>query len=252
MKFKKVIATVAVLGMLISTTACTVREKKTEVVESDPSETSTRQSMVYGSYDIGDTARDGSVEMSVDSVEIVVWEQVDYSGVVYETHNLIKAHVSITNLGEEDLDLQPRDVRGFIDNEQINSTQVEAAYESLGIKGDLIESAVIHPGRSETGYILYEYYRNWSVFEIQYKDTALDFELNFSTDDVVYEQALMIPGATDGTDTTESYVTEPTEATNATESSSGTGLVIPGASTADTTPTTSGTGGTGLTIPAAG
>lgn len=252
MKFKKVIATVAVLGMLIGTTACTVREKKTEVVESDPSGTSTEQSMVYGSYDIGETARDGSVEMSVDSVEIVVWEQVDYSGVVYETHNLIKAHVSITNLGEEDLDLQPRDVRGFIDNEQISSTQVEAAYESLGIKGDLIESAVIHPGRSETGYILYEYYRNWSVFEIQYKDTALDFELNFSTDDVIHEQAFVIPGATDGTNTTESDVTEPTETTNATESSSGTGLVIPGASTADTTPTTSESGGTGLTIPAAG
>ena len=66
MKTKKVIAVLLSLGMLFSLAACTVREKKPEPVESNPSETSSRAAdNRYSSYDIGETGRDGSIEMTL-------------------------------------------------------------------------------------------------------------------------------------------------------------------------------------------
>lgn len=185
---KKILTTllcsVVALGIV---SGCTVKQHK----DDDPSATSStaterdRERQVYGTYAIPDTARNNQIEMMVDSVEVVTWEQVDMLNTVKRSHNLIKAHVVITNLSEEDIDLRPRDVRGFIDNEELTVTTNEAAWEALGIKGDVIEERTVHPGRSETGYILYEYYRNWVEFEVQYKDSSLDFGIKFSEDDVI-------------------------------------------------------------------
>ena len=185
---KKILTTLlcslVVLGLV---SGCTVKQHKTEDL-STPSGTATerdREREVYGTYGIPDTARNSQIEMQVDSVEVVVWEQVDTLGTVKKSHNLIKAHVVITNLSNEDIELRPKDVRGFIDNEELTVTTNDAAWEALGIKGDVIEDRTVHPGRSETGYILYEYYRNWVEFEVQYKDSSLDFGIKFSEDDVI-------------------------------------------------------------------
>lgn len=254
MKTKKVIAVLLSLGMLFSLAACTVREKKSEPVESNPSETSSRAAdNRYASYDIGETGRDGSIEMCVDAVELVTWEQVDWSGVVYDTHNLIKAHVSITNLGDEDLTFKPSDIRCYIDNEELMVTRTTQAYDTVGIGGDLIENATIHSGRSETGWILYEYYRDWNEFELQYLDTSLDFTMNFNKNDVQEVQSLIDIPEGSGTDVS---TTTPTESGTTTETSaSGGGLTIP-VTTAETTAATEGgttqSSGGGLTIPPVG
>ena len=226
MKTKKVIAVLLSLGMLFSLAACTVREKKSEPVESNPSETSSRAAdNRYSSYDIGETGQDGSIEMCVDAVELVTWEQVDWSGVVYDAHNLIKAHVSITNLGDEDLNFKPSDIRCYIDNEELSVTRTTQAYDTVGIGGDLIENATVHSGRSETGWILYEYYRDWDEFEIQYLDTLLDFKMGFNENDVQEVQSLIDTPEGSGTDVS---TATPTESGITTETSaSGGGIIIP-------------------------
>lgn len=252
MKIKKVVAVLLSLGMLFSLAACTVREKKSEPVESNPSETRSADNR-YSSYDIGATGRDGNIEMCVEAVELVTWEQVDWSGNIYDTHNLIKARVSITNLGEEDLTFNPSDIRCYIDNEELSVTRTPQAYDAVGIGGDLIENATIHSGRSETGWILYEYYREWEEFELQYLDTLLDFKTDFNQNDVQEVQSLTDTPEGSGTET--GTITPTESGTPAETSASGSGISIP-VTTAETTAaaeggTTQSSGG-GLTIPPVG
>lgn len=207
MNTKKILTTLlcAVVTLGIAS-GCTVkRSKETEKISpSGTVTTNNRENNTYGTYAIPDKARNNMVEMSVDSVEVVSWEQIDMLGTVKRTHNLIKVHVVITNLSNEDLELRPRDIRGFIDNEELTVTTNDAAWEALDIKGDVIEERTVHPGRSETGYILYEYYRDWLEFEIQYKDSSLDFGIRFSEDDVITLRTTVDANVTVSNETEES------------------------------------------------
>lgn len=206
-----------VLGI---TTGCTVKASKpTQTNATQQTEDHGQDRAIYGTYAIPDVARNNQVEMEVDSVEIVRWEQMDVFDRVTKTHDYIKAHVVITNLSEEDLDLQPKSIRGYIDNEQLTVSNNNQAYEALGISGNVIEQVTIHPGRSEKGYVLYEYYRSWDEFEIQYKDSSLDFGIRFDENDVVVRRTSSDPN-----------VTYPDETTETKETSSGPNVSIPGVS----------------------
>ena len=218
MKYTKIIATVLALALSLTTMTGCIQKKPVEstssATEGSNSGGRDRDRTTYGTYAIPDTGRTSLVEMRVDSVEVVVWEQHDLLYDKVTTHNIIKVHVVITNLGEEDIELQPRDVRGFIDNEQLQVNTSEAAQEALGVKGDVIDMQTVHPGRSETGYMLYEYYRDWVEFEVQYKDTSLDFGIVFDANDVITlrttlnsDRTTTDPSAT-GTDITEVTPTE--------------------------------------------
>lgn len=200
------LSSVIVLGVV---TGCTVKaQKPTETsVNNGTVETRDKDRAVYGTFAIPDSRRNNQIEMQVDSVEVVVWEQVNLFNSATTTHSYIKVHVVITNLGSEDLDLLPKDIRGYIDNEQLTANANESAYEALGIKGDVIEQKSIHPGRSETGYVLYEYYRNWVEFEVQYKDTDLDFGIRFNENDVITLRTTIGTSSTGESDTSESTET---------------------------------------------
>lgn len=217
----KKILTIALCSVLTLgvVSGCSVKAKKPTETSSESSATERereREREVYGTYAIPDRARNNQVEMQVDSVEVVVWEQVDMFNTVTTTHNFIKAHVVITNLSNEDLELQPRDIRGYIDNEQLTVNTNESAQKALGINGDVIEQRTIHPGRSETGYVLYEYFRNWTEFEVQYKESDLDFGIKFDEDSVINLRTSADPKNTeetsessDGSDTSETSGNEP-------------------------------------------
>lgn len=192
MKTTKIIAALLLMAMaLVGTTGC-IQKKPTQTTATQETVSGGnregregRDRTTYGTYAIPDTGRNNLVEMQVDSVEVVVWEQTDMLNTKTSIHNFIKVHIVLTNLGEEDIDLQTKDIRGFIDNEQLRTNTNEAAYEALGIKGNVIEGVTIHSGRSETGYVLFEYFRDWVEFEVQYKDTALDFGIVFDENSVI-------------------------------------------------------------------
>lgn len=226
MKTKKIVATMLCALFVIGVASgCTVKAKKPTAQSGPIQSTESREDEVYGTFAIPGNARNNQIEMKVDSVEVVCWEQVDLFNTVAKRHNLIKVHVVITNLSFEDLELQPNYIRGYIDNEQLTVNNSEIAQEALGIKGDVIEQRTVHPGRSETGFVLYEYFRDWTEFEVQYRDSDLDFGIKFNENDVIN---LRTTAETAQTEETEDSVSE--ETTNTEDTS----LTIP--NTGNTTP----------------
>lgn len=233
MKTKRMISVLLLATLSLGViSGCTVKKHKPDATIAAAETTEEREREIYGTFAIPDTARNNRVEMQVDSVEVVCWEQVDMFNTVTKKHNLIKAHVVITNLGTEDLELQPKDIRGYIDNEQLTVNTSEMVHEALGINGDVIEQRTVHPGRSETGYVLYEYYRDWTEFEIQYQDTDLDFGIKFKEDDVVTVRTTAAGEEAETSETSESS-DETVETTEKVP-----GLTIPGASNPTSAETT--------------
>lgn len=274
MNTKKILTCLLCSAVVLSgVTGCTVKAKKPDAttVASETAEDDWDRE-IYGTYSIPDTARTNHVEMTVDSVEVVRWEQLDVFDRLVKSHNYIKVHVEITNLSDEDLDLQPKSIRGYIDNEQLSMVNNNSqAAETLGISGNIIEQATIHPGRSEKGYILYEYFRDWEEFEIQYKETSLDFGVQFDENYVVVKKTSTDPDVTFPDETAETSETSAgseaplvsipgtgntVPSSNGDTTSNVPTVTIPGASnTTDTTEPSTQPGGTdvpSITIPAPG
>lgn len=222
--FRAAVCVTLGLSCLAASTGCSVRKSSTVA------ETSTVA--VYGAdetYAPGVREKAGTVSMSLDTVRIITWNEHDVLGNLIEVHKYICAHVTLTNDSAEDMDLTLSDVRGYIDNEQLAAEQNELAYKALDLTGDTITSGTIHSGRSETGYILYEYSRDWANFEIEYKNTALDFGINFATNEVEQKDTYMddngelseslMPSEASGTEESSTSPAEPAPAETSTPDS---------------------------------
>jgi|GEM_PF-2083835 len=215
MRFTKYIALALATASAFAFAGCSVRQTGSAATKSDATTTTIQTAVVgdeYTSYEVGETARNELVELSVDQVEVFSWDRYNTLGEWYDHHDYVKIHVSLTNLSVEDLNLSPDDLRCYIDNEELGHSTDSLAFEALGISGDTIVSATIHPGRTETGYMLYEFYRDWTTCEIQYEDTALSFWKDFSEDDVIETSSLIsIPSAVESSEAEELSLLLPNE-----------------------------------------